>query len=854
MKRVSSLEVICTLLIMVFIAFQPPMAIGSDNQPSRLTYGFDDDGDGLDDRIYESTDFPLSVFLHPIPGKFQQALDSVEDIEGISILKTYDMIEPFSAIVENRVSMKRAIQLHEVAAVEMQTEAVSYGNKESKAVKAAPSTEYSPQTSHELGFLGEGISIAILDSGVDNEHPSLTGSFVAGADFTLPDPPLSSRNGTTDPDDRMGHGTAVASVCLGRGEESGMGIAPKAGLIDLKVSSRIPDQIQSSSSNVIEALQWCRDNKDRAWEDSPGYDGVDLILLPMSVGPENGAVSQAIEETIASGIPVIIPSGNTGTSYSNQDQTTWPDGTIVIGGTDDKGTVTRGDDTYWSGSTWGPRSDDGDSNQYDEMKPDLSAPAVNISFASFSDFSRVQAASGLSSGTGTSYSAAIGAGLVALVLESNPDLSDSGDPTTLRRILHMGSEPAGEKYDELISEKYNVHYGFGMADAYRSIREGRRFNDANHRPEIVYLNAEPEKTPMDSPVKITVKAKDIDEDPLDYDISFDEGSVTGSGPTWNWQPPNDPGTYSIKVTVTDDSGGSDSGTLPIEVTEEGSNNPPDITSFRAKREVLGLGESTELTVVVLDADGDDLSFSYSANMGSVTGDDETSDYTAPLESGMDTVKVEVTDTKGARDTASINIEITEGSENRAPSITLVSVSPTMITPTSENATAVLRANVYDPDGLDDISMVTCDLTQLNIKGEYQLFDDGEGVDETANDGQYSFLIEGLDLVDPGIYVINVTAVDSFGASSTQGTTLELLGEGDGNYTKGRSRSIDTFLWITVGGIVILIIAILAILVLVNRSSGRRGGTRRPMEGQGYNYGRKTPIIQGRSPYGYPPRR
>ncbi len=91
-----------------------------------------------------------------------------------------------------------------------------------KDVKAVPSMEYSPDTAHDIGYRGEGMTIAIIDSGVDNNnHPTFIGSFVAGADFSSPESPLNPRDGSVDPDDLDGHGTGVASVALGKGDSEG---------------------------------------------------------------------------------------------------------------------------------------------------------------------------------------------------------------------------------------------------------------------------------------------------------------------------------------------------------------------------------------------------------------------------------------------------------------------------------------------------------------------------------------------------------------------------------------------------------------------------------------------------------
>ena len=100
-----------------------------------------------------------------------------------------------------------------------------------KAALARPSLEYG-NTANELGYYGTGVVIAVMDTGVDNEHRSLNDfddvddapdadastysdqKWVAGFDATSPNP---NPDGSTDPDDGNGHGTHVAGSALGTG-------------------------------------------------------------------------------------------------------------------------------------------------------------------------------------------------------------------------------------------------------------------------------------------------------------------------------------------------------------------------------------------------------------------------------------------------------------------------------------------------------------------------------------------------------------------------------------------------------------------------------------------------------------
>ncbi|MEU4241998.1 type VII secretion-associated serine protease mycosin [Actinoplanes sp. NPDC026619] len=78
---------------------------------------------------------------------------------------------------------------------------------------------------------GQGVIVAVIDSGVDPDHPDLAGALLPGIDTT--DSNLAGRSGTEDLD---GHGTAMAGLIAGRGHGSGagvLGIAPAAKILPI---------------------------------------------------------------------------------------------------------------------------------------------------------------------------------------------------------------------------------------------------------------------------------------------------------------------------------------------------------------------------------------------------------------------------------------------------------------------------------------------------------------------------------------------------------------------------------------------------------------------------------------------
>ena len=143
--------------------------------------------------------------------------------------------------------------LEGVVVIEMQNVMMPTNDIATRAMMARESDIYS-NTVFSQGITGQGVVIAVLDTGVDNEHRSLNDfddindepdldansytdkKWFAGYDATSAG---SNTDGTDDPDDGNGHGTHVAGSALGTGDSSGvhMGSAPGAGLVDIKVLS-----------------------------------------------------------------------------------------------------------------------------------------------------------------------------------------------------------------------------------------------------------------------------------------------------------------------------------------------------------------------------------------------------------------------------------------------------------------------------------------------------------------------------------------------------------------------------------------------------------------------------------------
>ncbi|MBT5844611.1 MAG: S8 family serine peptidase, partial [Euryarchaeota archaeon] len=184
---------------------------------------------------------------------FQQLID----IDSVAVDKV-----PVSALMD-------LYSLHGVVVIEMQNIMIPSNDIAAKASRARPSDVYSA-SAYGRDYIGEGIVVAVLDTGVDNEHESLNDfddqndepdedplsyddhKWVAGYDATSS---ASNPDGSQDPDDGNGHGTHVAGSSVGTGDVSRihMGTAPGSFLVDIKV---LTDSGGTNSQASLNGIQW----------------------------------------------------------------------------------------------------------------------------------------------------------------------------------------------------------------------------------------------------------------------------------------------------------------------------------------------------------------------------------------------------------------------------------------------------------------------------------------------------------------------------------------------------------------------------------------------------------------------
>ncbi len=174
---------------------------------------------------------------------------------------------------------------------------------------------------------------------------------------------------------------------------------------------------------------------------------------------------------------------------------------------------------------------------------------------------------------------------------------------------------------------------------------------ANQLPVISSLTAECEDeiNPADS-CQIECVASDPDGDELTYTWIAYGGNISGEGPTVTWTAPDMFGVCTIKVEVSDGKDGIATEQVNIQVSAP--NNLPVIENLTTDCPRVRPSHSAIITCVASDPDGDTLTYTWSAERGSISAEDNIATWVAPSDYGNYTITVTVTDGRGGETTSS----------------------------------------------------------------------------------------------------------------------------------------------------------------------------------------------------------
>jgi type VII secretion-associated serine protease mycosin len=303
---------------------------------------------------------------------------------------------------------------------------------------------------------GAGVTIAVIDTGVDSSHPDLSAAVVGGVDFSGAGAPDGQRPvGTAS----SSHGTMVASLAAGRGVGSAefdgvIGVAPSASVLSISIG--FGEGEVDSDEQIANAVRWAVDN---------GADVINMSLTRNTLDwPESwdDAFLYAMEQDVV----VVAAAGNRGSGTVEVGAPATMPGVLTVGG------VNRAGEASW----------------------DASAQGVTIGVAAPSEeLVGALPGGGYATWSGTSGATPIVAGVVALVRAAHPELDAAN---VINRVTSTARDvgPVGADFT----------YGRGLIDAAAAVTADVPRVDANPMGDLadwirIYRRADADPAPTLAP-------------------------------------------------------------------------------------------------------------------------------------------------------------------------------------------------------------------------------------------------------------------------------------------------------------------------------------------------------------------
>ncbi len=271
---------------------------------------------------------------------------------------------------------------------------------------------------------GRGVTVAVIDSGVDDTHPDLAGQLTSG--FCATDPGPGDDQKPTQ--DFNGHGTAMAGDIAAKGGDGShaLGIAPGAKIMPICVDVAQTD-FNVGQREMIQGIHYAVDHGASVVNISLGSNRAPL--------PELG---QVVGYALAHNVVVVVAVGNVSQEGNSLTDIARVPGVVVVSG------IGR-DGSFWAGSEQGPQVA-------------VAAPAQDITSTDSTEKTEAANTSGYATASGTSNAAAIVSGVVALIRSKYPRLDAVN---VINRLVKTANDkgPAGR----------DPQYGFGAVDPVRAL-------------------------------------------------------------------------------------------------------------------------------------------------------------------------------------------------------------------------------------------------------------------------------------------------------------------------------------------------------------------------------------------------
>ena len=376
------------------------------------------------DAAIPRTAAPTSVIVRSSPGRVFAARDAVTDAGG-EIVAVLPIIDGFEASLPG-TAVETVAESAAVVSISANVSALfeEYSYDDTTTASSFARTS-GATTGWARGALGQGIGVAVLDTGVSPQN-DFSGRLVHGPDL--------SGEGTII--DNYGHGTVMAGIVGGSGADSNgrvggayTGVAPLSTIVAVKTAGR---NGAVDVSTMLQAMHWVAAYKDQ----------FNIRVLNLSWGtkstqsPTVDPLNYAVQRLWNSGIVVVVAAGNSGPQSGTVTKPGDDPMVITVGAFDDKANLEAGDDSMSPWSSRGP-------TPTGLRKPDILAPGRSLiaprSFGSHVEVDNPKAliAPSYIKGSGTSQAAAVVSGLVAQMLSARPSLT----PNQVKALLRGTSTP-----------------------------------------------------------------------------------------------------------------------------------------------------------------------------------------------------------------------------------------------------------------------------------------------------------------------------------------------------------------------------------------------------------------------------
>jgi serine protease AprX len=500
------------------------------------------------DNVVSFKDIPINPdYLHLVKSQVSKVRHSLNAMNAVSVEATADSITKISKydFVQKIEAVKR-LKRAPNPLVETKDNK-SFANAQTDQIATPQTLDYGQSliqnnqinvpAVHELGYTGSGVVVAVFDSGFNRlSHESFNQIDIAGKwDFVNDDDDVgdSSDMGTGS------HGTNTLSA-IG-GFASGNLIGPAYGATYfLAKTENTESELHVEEDNWCAAAQWAETNGADIITSSLGYRGFDTggDNTPSDMDGDTTIVTQCADLAAEVGIVVINSAGNEGANEGSNTIGAPSDGNFVLA----VGAVTS-TGSQSSFSSEGPSADG-------RIKPDVMAMGSSVRVASTASdtlYTHVN---------GTSFSCPLTAGVAALVLQANNNLTAAQVRDILRNSGHQTATPDNS-------------FGYGIIDALSALEAAIALTPGSIAPNASFAV-------VTSGTSVNLTNTSTDSDGTIDSFSWDFGDESTSSEASTNHTYSTAGSYSITLTVTDNDGLTES--VSRNITISSSTTPTETPS------------------------------------------------------------------------------------------------------------------------------------------------------------------------------------------------------------------------------------------------------------------------------------